>query len=189
MSRVLVTTNPDPKVYVDIDLSGPEWESLLPHNIPSFKMEELRRPCTAYPDGVFPGSAPYGENKQITKIHKFTNYVEFSKVIADEVIPLSGQLYLTTKFYERREEGWKSIKDLQKSGEIIGYCINGDIHSAADRVIADRTFYGIVYESLVSTNPAYQKLKRQLRDGVCLTLISENKEFVKHLSDVLTTKP
>lgn len=188
MSKVLVTNNSDPKIYVDIDLSLPEWSQLLIKNIPSFKMEEARRPCTSYPDGIFPGSTAYGENKQITKIQKFSNYIEFSKVISDEVVSLAGQMYLTTKFFERREVGWKSLTELTKPGEVLGYCINGDIYSVSDKAIVDKTFYGIVYKYLMSTNSTYQKLRRQLADGVCLVLSGADEEFMKHLSEVLLSK-
>ena len=188
MTKVLVTANSKPELFTEIDFRQSEWSSLLMQNLSSFKMEELRRPCAAYPDGVFPGSTTYKENKQIAKVEKFPNYVEFCKIVADEVVSIGGQLYLTTKFYDRRKEGWSSTILKKKEGVAIGYCLNGDIYCVDDKRQVDKIFYGVVYKSLISKDPAFLKLKQSLSDGVCLTLIGEEDEFLNILSSVLLEK-
>ena len=185
MAKVLVTVNPKPELFSEIDFRQSEWSSLLPQNLSSFKMEELRRPCSVYPDGVFPGAERYRDNKQISKIQKFPNYVEFCKVVADEVVPISGQLFLIPKFYERRKDGWSSELLKKKEGETVAYCLNGDLYCAADKVQADQIFYGVVYESLVSKDPALLKLRQSLLDGVCLELTGADEEFLRRVKTVL----
>lgn len=185
MSKVLVTVNSRPGLFSEIDFREPEWSSLLLKNLSSFKMEELRRPCAAYVDGIFPGATAYGENKQISKIQKFPNYIEFCKVVADEVVPISGQQYLTTRFYDRRKEGWGSDILKKKEGEIIGYCLNGNIYCAADKAQVDEIFYGVVYESLISKDPALLKLRQSLLDGICLSLTGADDDFLNILSNIL----
>lgn len=185
MGKVLVTINPKPELFSEIDFRQPEWSSLLPQNLSNFKMEELRRPCEVYPDGIFPGAERYRDNKQISKIRKFQNYVEFCKVVADEVVPLGGQLFLTSKFYDRRKEGWSSDVTKKKEGEVVAYCLNGDLYCAADKPQADQIFYGVVYESLVSKDPAFMKLRQSLLDGVCLELTGADDEFLNRMKTVL----
>lgn len=188
MAKISVSTNLRPILFIEVNLQEPEWSSLLFKNLSSFKMEELRRPCGCYENGIFPGSTPYGENKQITRIQKFPNYVEFCKVVADEVIPINGQLYLTSKFYDQRKEGWGSSTLKKKEGEVIGYCLNGDIYCSADKHAVNRIFYHVVYKSLISRDPAYMKLQQCLRDGVCIQLSGEDEEFLQILSNVLLNK-
>lgn len=185
MAKVLVTVNPKPELFSEIDFRDSEWSSLLPQNLSSFKMEESRRPCTAYPEGIFPGAERYRDNKQISKIQKFSNYVEYCKVVADEVVPLGGQLFLTPKFYERRQEGWSSDVLQKKEGEVVAYCLNGDLYCAADKEQADQIFYGVVYESLVSKDTALLKLRQAVLDGVCLELTGAEDEVLQRIKTIL----
>jgi hypothetical protein len=185
MARVLITTNTEDQLYVNVDLTNSEWSSLLPENVPSFKMEELRRYCDTYEDGLFPGASVYGDRNQITRIYRFPNYVEFSKIVVDEVEPIGEKLYLTSKYFERRNKGWSS-KDLKKKeGEIIGYCVNGDIYSVKDVEEANHIFYNIVYKSLISSNVCIQQLKQMLNDGVSIILCGADIQVLNSLSNSL----
>jgi len=185
MAKVLITTNPEAKLYVNVDLNDSEWSSLLPENLTSFKMEELRRYCDVYKDGIFPGSSIYNERNQITKILRFPNYVEFSKIVADEVVPMDGELFLTSKYFARRVDGWGSADLKKKEGEVIGYCVNGDIYSVKDEPLANNIFYNFVYRSLVSRNPAVEKLRQIIDGGVTLVLTGSNKQVLESLSDLV----
>lgn len=188
MAKVEVTANSKLALNVNVDLSEPEWSSLLPVNLPSFKMEELRRKCDVYPDGLFPGATEYGENKQISKILKFYNYIEFSKIVTDEVVPINGQLFLTSKFFERRQKGWSSSKVLQKDGDVLGYCLNGDIFGAMDTEPANRIFYDVVYKSLISQDTALAQLQEIVNDGLNLTLTGTDAKILNSIAEILTEK-
>ena len=185
MAKVLVSANSHPTLFCDIDFSSKEWSSLLPENISAFKMEEARRPCSAYPEGIFPGADKYREDKQVSRIQKFPNYIEFSKIVSDELVPISGQAFLTTKFYDQRKEGWSSNEIKKKEGEIMGYCLNGDVYCAADKSDVDKIFYS-VYESLISKEEKYLKLKQMLKDGVCITLLGADEEFLNKFKNLLS---
>lgn len=185
MPQVQVTTNPSPQLYSEVDLETSEWSSLLPENLGSFKIEEALRPCTSFPNGIFPGAEPVNSSKQTTRVKRFPNYIEFSKVISDEVVPLSRELYLTTKFYERRRDGWGSDSLEKKEGDVLGYSIDGDIYSPEDSASIEDVFYGTVYRSLVQNNPAYLNLVQQIKDGLCITLKGSNKDFLEHLAKLL----
>lgn len=185
MTKILITTNPESELFSEIDFTKSEWSTLCIDNLSPFKMEELRRPCSAYSDGIFPGASMYENNKQISRIQKFSNYIEFSKIVSDEVVPISGQLYLTTKFYDRRKEGWSALENKKKEGEVMGYCINGDVYSIADKAQVYKVFYGIVYRSLVSKNPAFIKLQQMLKDGISLCLVGADEDFMLNLKNVL----
>jgi hypothetical protein len=184
-SSVSVTINPNSVLTIPIDLSTKEWSMLLPDNIPPFKVEENRRHCSAFHDGIFPGAEKYGDDKQITRIQKFPNYIEFSKILSDELVPVSGQLYLTTKYYDRRKEGWASAEIKKKEGEVMGYCLNGDVYCAADKSQVDKVFYGVVYKSLISKEEAFIKLKKNLKEGLTLELKGAPEEFLFQLKDIL----
>ena len=185
MTKVLVSANSHPTLFCDIDFSSKEWSYLLPINISAFKMEEIRRPCSAYPDGIFPGADKYGEDKQISRIQRFPNYVEFSRIVSDELVPISGQAFLTTKFYDRRKDGWSSHEIKKKEGEVMGYCINGDVYCAADKAKVNEVFYGIVYESLISKEEKYLKIKQMLKDGICLILLGTDEELLIQFKNIL----
>lgn len=185
-----VSTNLQSILHSDIDFNTKEWAALLPENIAPFRTEEMRRPCSAYVDGIFPKGNKFGETKQITKILRFPNYIEFSKIVHDEVVPISNQLFLTTKFYDNRVDGWSSNvikKKVNNDNDIVGYCINGDVYCAKDKDNVYKVFYGIVYKSLVEKSEPFNKLLSMLKDGITLNLIGEDKdkEFLKYFKDVL----
>lgn len=185
MTKILVTTHSNPTLYIEIDFSNTKWSSLLPDKLLPFKIEELKRPCSAYPTGVFPGAEDSLNDRQIFRVCNFTNYMEFSKIVSDELVPISGQQFLTTKFYDRRKKGWESEKPLKKNGEVQGYCINGDVYAASEKETVDKIFYGIVYKSFVQKIPEFILLQKYLQDGLCLILIGEDNDFLGHLAEVL----
>ena len=184
MMQVQVTTNSSPQLYSEVNMEDPEWSALLPENLGSFKIEESLRVCTSFPDGLFPGAESTG-NKQITRVKRFPNYIEFSKIVSDEAVPLADQLYLTKKYYQRRQQGWGSDTIEKKEGEVLGYCIDGDIYSAEDSTATENVFYGTVYRSIICNNPTYLRLVQQIKDGICITLKGANKEFLDHLANLL----
>lgn len=185
MTKVLVTTNPNPILFTEIDLSDKKWLPLCVDQLPPFKIEEQKRACSAYPNGIFPGAKDNLNGKQTFRIHNFHNYVEFSKIVSNEIVPISGQYFLTTKFYDRRKEGWESDKYIKKKGKILGYCLNGDVYSVSCYETVEKIFYEIVYQSLVQKNPAFISLQQYLRDGICLILTGADGDFLGYLAEVL----
>lgn len=185
--QVQVTNNSSPQLYSEVNLEDPEWSALLPENLGSFRIEESLRVCPSFPDGLFPGAVSVSDTKpkQITRVKRFPNYIEFSKIVSDEVVPLSGQLYLTTKFYQRRYQGWSSDSIKKKEGEVLGYCIDGDIYSPEDLSSTEDVFYGTVYRSIICNNPIYLRLVQQIKDGICINLKGTDKDFLEHLSKLL----
>lgn len=172
----------------NIDLSSPEWSSLLPENLTPFKMEETLRVCSEYEDGVFPSAMKSTDDKQVTRIQRFPNYIEFSKITSDELVPVDGQLYLTTKFFDRRKLGWASDSILSKvtdDNEVMGYCINGNVYCAADKKTAYSIFYQVVYKSLIVKNPAFDRLLSILKDGFCVKFSNADQEFMEQLKTLL----
>ena len=171
-----------------VDLNSTEWSALLPENLSPFKVSELRRPCSAYINGLFPGAEVHGEKEQITRIKKFPNYIEYSKIVSDELIPISGQLFLTTKFYDRRKTGWSSETFLQKDGPIMGYCLNGDVYGVSDQENVYNYFYNVVYKDLVSNKPEFIRLSSMITDGICVEFSGGCPEFRKYLKEILGTQ-
>lgn len=184
-ASITVAANPDSIFSLKVDLSDAEWSELLPENLSPFRVEETQRPCLAYRDGIFPGSKNYGKDRQTSEIKRFPNYIEFSKITSDEVVPISGQLYLTTKFYDRRYEGWSSEEILKKEEEIIGYCFNGDVYCVDDKAEIYKMFYGLVYKNLVAKKDTFIKLEQFLSRGIALELTGADEEFLTNLKDIL----
>jgi len=185
MARVIVTTNQNPPFFIEINLNDQKWSILQPNNLPPFKIEELKRPCPAYPNGIFPGGEENSTDKQISRVCNFTNYIEFSKIVSDELTSISEQQFLTTKFYNRRKDGWESTKPLQKKGGVQGYCLNGDVYGISGQETVEKIFYGVVYRSLVQKIPEFIYLQQSLRDGMCLILTGSDEIFLGYLAEVL----
>lgn len=185
MAKISVSTNSSPELSIEIDLSKTEWSSLLPCNISPIHVEESLCTCSTFKDGVFPGASSYGTGRQISTIKNFENYIEFCKLVSDEVVPIMGELFVTTKFYERRQEGWSSDFPRKKTGEIIGYCINGDVYHPADKEHVYQIFYGIIYKGLMSKNIAFIQLQDYLRNGFRLEINTENEEFLHYFTECL----
>lgn len=185
MLKVEVSKNPFSILKSDIDFSNTEWSCLLPENLnKKFQIEELLRPCKAYPDGLYPLGKKLND-KQVTRINRFCNYIEYSRIISSEIVNVSGQLFLTTKFYDNRKEGWSSKEIKKKVGDTIGYCINGDIYCAEDKECVFKVFYNVVFKSIIQKNPKFNELLTMLKNGVTLTLIGSDEEFLKNLKIIL----
>ena len=185
MLRVEVSRNQASILKLDIDFSRDEWSGLLPENMnKKFRIEELLRPCSAYPEGIFPASTKLID-KQATRIDRFANYIEYSRVVSSEVVNMSGQLFLTTKFYDNRKEGWSSKEIKKKAGDTVGYCINGDLYCAEDKDSVYQVYYKIVYKSLVKKDPKFNEILNKLKDGVSLTLIGSDEDFLKNFKIIL----
>lgn len=185
MTKIRVTTNENPLLYTDINFHDEAWSPLLPENLPPFNIEEYLRPCKAYKDGLFPGAKKGKDGKQITLVQNFRNLLEFSKVMSDEVVPGYGNLFLTTKYYERRQDGWTSKETRRKEGEIMGYCLNGDIYGTSAKHIIEGDFYRSVYKIVAGRLSAFKKLQEFLREGICLNLIGADEDFLEHLTEIL----
>lgn len=185
MSQVYVSRNDNPAMAIEVDLQNSEWSVLHVDNIPSFKIEEVKRPCDIFPDGLFPGAKSNGENKQITQVSKFRNYMEFSKVVEDEVRVIQDNSYLTTKFFERRAKGWSQSQIQKKNGKILGYCLNGNLHHKEDCRDVEKNFYLVVYSALIKDLPPFLRLKDYLSKGYCLILKGMDQPFLDYLSQIL----
>lgn len=186
MDRVQVKTNPDSNISSTIDLSTKPWKDLCPENLPPFKMEENLCPCISYPEGIFPGAWRFGPKKQVSRIIRFSNYMEFCRVVKDDTYHIDGEDYLTTRFYEERQTGWDSRDIVQKEGETIGYCLNGDVYGVDQKEEVYDIWYGMVYYVLVKPMDAFIQLQNMLRDGITLELMGANREFLLQLSAVLS---
>jgi hypothetical protein len=188
MHKVLVKTNSHSILYTDIDFTNKEWSSLLPENMEPFKVKEAKRPCSIYSNGLFPKCKEHGKDNQIIKVQRFPNYIEYCKIISDEIVPISGQLYLTSKFYDRRAEGWTSkniMKKVVNENDVMGYCINGDVYCAEDKDNVYKILYGLVYKSLIKKTESFNKLLSMLKDNIALNLIYSDEEFIKYFKDIL----
>lgn len=168
-----------------INLKDSKWSSLLPENLPPFLIEESLRPCDAFPSGVFPGSNINGKDKQKVKVQRFDNYIEFSKVTSDEVALVDGNFFLTTKFYERRKKGWGSQEKLIKEGEVVAYCINGDLYSTEDRAAVNKIFFDLVYISLVKSMKQFTELSNILKQAEHVEIFGVEEELLEEIKRVL----
>ena len=193
MTRVYVGKKTDVScndaiLHIPINLSADTWKDLLPENLGVFLVEELKRPCKSYPDGLFPGAHTTDNNpdKQMTLVRNFSNYIEFSKVLDDETIIIDGLRYLTSIHYERRHDGWSSLIPKKKKGKVVGWCSGGEIYYASDDDRVNSIFYDNVYINLVIKRPSFSKLREYLADGACLILQGyEDESFLKNLARIL----
>lgn len=185
MPKIDVCTNENPTTVLKVDLSSVEWSSLQLQNMTPFNLDETKRPCEAYPDGLFPGAVEVGANTQRTVIHCYHNVVEFSKIVSDEVELVDGKLYLTTKYYDRRKVGWTSKTPKKKWGTVIGFCLNGDIYSPVTQEDLENIFYLKVIIPLIKEKYAYKILKDKLDSGTKLIITGDDKRYLKVLSHAL----
>lgn len=176
-------TNSEKETLI-IDLQSNEWHALNVNSLPQFGIEELKRVCNAYPDGVFPGAESNSDDTQLIYVNNFHNYVEYIKIIDDEVIRLDGQLYLTSLFFVNRKKGWSSIQPLNKEGEAVGYCMNGNIYHSGDvdRVDSEHMF---VYRTLIEKTDEYNRLHEYLKAGHTLVLTGSHQKYLSYLSQIL----
>lgn len=185
MFKVELSKNSISNLRLDIDFSSVEWSELYPDNITKkFKIQELLRICSPYPDGIFP-LAIKQDNTQVTLINRFFNYIEYSRVVSSEVVNISGQMYLTTKFFDNRKKGWSSTELMKKTGETLGYYINGDIYCLEDKDSVFKVFYKVVYKPLIEKNSKFLKILDMLKNGYTLTLIGSDHDFLKNFKLIL----
>jgi len=182
MAEIQVALQPFSQFTSEVNLEDLEWSQLLPESLGSFRIEEKLRLCKSFQNGLFPGAELTERGVQTSRVKKFPNYIEFSKVVSDEVVPISGNLYLTTKFFERRKVGWSSDNLEKKDGEVMAYCIDGDVYSLEDNTPAEKIFYGTIYRSLIKDLISYQKLVQKVKDGICLKIRGASRELLDNLS-------
>lgn len=186
---VIVSLSTSPTKTVEVDIENSEWKAIHYKNLPPFRLEEQKRFCAAYKDGIFP-QAKQGKSsdQQIMEISNFHNFLEFIKIIDDEVITLNGLMYLTTTYYDRRGEAWTSNKICDKNGKIVGYCINGFVYHVLDLPTVNRLIFGIVYYGLVNKIPQFSLLLSMLKENTQLVLKGDNEEFLLALKNLLLEK-
>ena len=176
----------DTRLYLSINLSKKPWSSLNINKLTPFRVEEKLRPSPAYPNGVFPGNGETSTS-QYGRVVKFRNFIEFCKVVEDEVIVVNGARFLSTKFYERRHVGWSSNHLRKKIGNCIGYCVGGEVYPTTSIEKVNKIIYEFVYGSLVTNTVQFRNLKAFLKSGLGLHIVGTDKELCKHLGTLLTS--
>jgi hypothetical protein len=180
--RVLIGLSLD---RLEIDFKEQKWQSILPNNLGSFYVKELKRPCLAFPNGIFPGCNDYSSTEQICEVKNFNNYINFSQVVEDELIEINGNKYLTTKFYRRRARGWKRRKEKIKNGNIRAINVNGSLFNVHDKEQVTIVMYKNIYLNMVSGHPSYLELKSYIENGKSLVLKGYNSHFFCYLGFLL----
>lgn len=169
------------KEYI-IDFGESPWNALSQSMMNPFRIMENKAICDAYPDGLFPGANDSGWCQSI-KIYKFENYLEFSKIVEDEI---TSEGALTTLFYIRRNEGWKSKEVMKKKGNVIGYCVNCFIYHPDDIEEVYKTIYGKTFYKLVFANPIFKNLKLLQSSNNNLIFKGESDIFIKQIRKLLS---
>ncbi len=186
---VFVCLTPSPTQRIEIDIENSEWKAINYKNLPPFRLEEQKRFCSAYKDGIFPNAKQgNSENQQIMEIQKFHNYIEFTKILEDEVVCYNGLPYLTTTYYDRRGKGWTNNGIQNKEGIVVGYCINGFVYHPLDLPMVNKLIFEIVYYGLVNKIPQFHLLLNMLKQGTELNLKGTNSEFLFLLKNLLLEK-
>lgn len=186
---VIVSLTSSPLKTIDIDIDNSEWKTINYKNLPPFRIEEQKRFCSAYKDGMFPNSKPgSSETQQVMDISNFQNYIEYSKIVDDEIISYNNLPHLTTTYYDRRGKGWTSNEIVEKNGKVVGYCINGFVYHPLDLPMVNKLIFGIVYYGLVNKNPQFNELLQLIKQNVALNLIGEDIEFLQILKNLLLEK-
>lgn len=163
---------------MNINFEEEPWSILHPSSQPAFRIIENKAICDAYPDGIFPGASSVDTNLQSTKIYKFQNYIEFSKITEDEI---TNDGFLTTKFYIRRRDGWQSRNLLFKKGKVIGYCVNCYIYHVDDIHEVYKTIYGKTYLKLIEKTEAFKQLRELFYKNKNLKLQSNDEIFITEI--------
>ncbi len=182
---VSVSLHTSPIKTIEVDLSSGSWKSLNYENFGPFRIEEQKRVCSAYPNGLFPLAKSNSDSHQLMLIIKFSNYIEFTKILEDEVITIDGKKYLTTLYYERRGSGWSDVHTREKIGTPVGYCVNGFTYHPDDIDAVNKLIYGIVYYSLVAGVPEFQSLLKYLNENCALSLKGAPLPFLTELKKLL----
>ena len=170
---------------ITINFSQQPWVTIHPNSLPSFYLEENRIACMLFPNGILPGAKERNESTQLTRIARFHNYLEFSKIMDDEVEPIGDELYLTTKFYERRQAGWGLETNTKKEGNVIGYCANCFVYNTVDIEEANKIFYATSYYTLTYEKQEFVNLVKLVKGGATLILEDPDDIFINELSKLL----
>ena len=193
------------KGIIKINLDDEKWNVLDPEFIAPFYIDELLRPCDVYPNGLYPGATIIKEKntnsliqkyfnnitiiaKQRSKVYKFHNYVEFSKVDQNDIFLYDNNNYLTSVFFERRKEAWNSLINLYKNGKILAYCFNGILYHINDVESINKIIYGQVYSSLIINTLQFQEIKNYYNNDLKLEFISKNNLFINGIKYILLNK-
>lgn len=184
MPKSLISKNNGYSVIVTINLDDTKWRSFSPNFLPPFNAEESLRQCSSFKEGLFPGSTLMeNTNKQTTKIIRFPNYLEFSKIMEDETHEIGNDRYLTMLFFERRKEGWGNANIVKKKGNHIGYCFNGILYNKDEPDEVKRVVYHTIYFSIVSKRQEFIELIKILMAGDALEINCEDEYFLEAFSE------
>lgn len=153
-----ILLNPIGIYDVTIDISSREWSALLPTNIRDVIIVEETCKCDRYPDGVFPGGKRVNGELQEGMARRFSNYIEHTKVTADELSSKDSRLYLNARHYRKRSRGWATTRQVEKHGNVIAHCVNGKLYPNGDASVALRKIYGVTYRALIQDMPEIERL-------------------------------
>jgi hypothetical protein len=189
MGLVTATKDSKAKLSVRISLLDPEWQELHPEQLTPFQIQELIRPCSAYPDGLFPGASldPDNKTRQVTRVYRFPNYLEWSRVTEDDVEDAAGdgKQYLTSHFFDQRKCGWSELSPTVKQGKTVGYCFNGTAYSIQDKESIRTIVYQTVYKSIVKDKRAFKRLQEIFNNCVTVELTGADDEVLRVLAETL----
>lgn len=144
-----------------------EWSDLHPDNIKDFMiLYGILNECKEqYPGGILPGMVKKDDNTQTSKIRRFDNLLEWTKLLEEDVYESEGKLFLRSKFFERREKAWKSPFFLKREGEIVGYYIDSVLMHKDDAEWMQRCLFSFAYKDLIRAKPSYQNIVKHLKNG------------------------
>lgn len=187
MEPINITSNSYPIKYIPIDLSSHFWNTLHIDNLKPFIVQEPRYYCDIYPNGLYPGAylTDTDQEFQSSKILKFRNFVEFSKIMPDEIKQFNDADHLTSSFFLHRHQGWSSDTIQTKKGEPIGYHFVGEIYSLDKSNNIIQLYASTIYHILISDLPAFKKLKYYLDSGYGLSLSGMDHPYIYYLSLIL----
>lgn len=184
MSKILISKSgictEENKYIIDIDLDNIKWKLYSPNLLIPFNIEEIIRPLCGpvYKDGVYPGGTRIkNTEKQTSKVFRFPNYLEFSKIVEDEVIINGSDMYITSLFFDRRKEGWSNINISKKIGKVVGYCFNGTLYNKEDIENVNKIVYHTVYLSIISKKKEFVDLIEQINSGITVRIYSNDELF------------
>jgi hypothetical protein len=134
---------------------------LHPTNVTSFPYCERLVPCRdIYSDGVLPGMSYSNDDEhnpcQQTRIERFDNFIEWSKIVVDETIRKGDRRLLLTSFFDNRAQGWKEKYFVKKPGHVIGYYLDGKTFSPSNPRLGE--LFATIYHDLIRENENYLKL-------------------------------
>lgn len=184
MDTVQITRKPNGTVY-KISLRDLEWIQLNPDYLEPFQVQELIRKCDVYEDGLFPG-AELDSDRQVSRVVKFRNYLEWSKITLEDVVEINGNIYLTANFFNQRSKGWSELTFKSKSGKAIGYCFNGTTYSIDDQEAISKIVYKTIYWNLIKDSPVLKRIENLLDQGFTIELSGVENEFLEIIRETFS---